>query len=115
MDNGIGKEKTDWQKIVMAIYEDGPEVIDKNQHVSRRTMARVYSYLIERAYPYPSDLDEAMERNGYSTRRRFYRVQKDFAGRHIVVLPVDFLKKEKGDRVRVEFANVEGEKRINVT
>ena len=95
----------DWLKLVLLIYERGPAAIDENSHLSRRIMARAYQHLIDKEYPYLNELDEALDRNGHASRRRHYRIQKDHSGRLVVVLPVDFLNKERGDRVRVEFAH----------
>lgn len=100
-----GPRNIDWLKLVLLVYEKGPSVIDENRHLSRRIVARAYSHLIEKDYPYLDDLDEALDRNGHSSRRRHYRIQKDHSGRLVVVLPVEFLNKDRGDRVRVEFTH----------
>ena len=95
----------DWLKLVLLIYEKGPCAIDENSGLSRRIVSRAYQHLIEKDYPYLDDLDEALDRNGHASRRRHYRIQKDHSGRLVIVLPVDFLNKGRGDRVRVEFAH----------
>ena len=64
---------------------------------------------METEYAFMDDLDEALERNGFSSRRKFYLVQKDFSGSLVIVLPVDFLAKSKGDKVRVEFYHDDSE------
>ena len=111
----LSSQKVDWKNLVMLIYEHGPDQLRRHNDISRRIVQRAYNHLVDTDYQFLDELDEVMVDLGFTSRRRFYKVQKDFSGRLVIVLPVDFLAKTKGDKVRVEFIHHHDDAQKSIT